>query len=224
MCSHFESVTDGGKLKKHFLASASFSEAKADIWPGYSGVLVRSIVDGEAPREAILGAFGLIPHWSADTKISRRTYNARSETVSSKPSFREAWKRGQHCIIPAEAIYEPDWNSGKAIPTRIFRADETPMGIAGLWDCWQPKSGEPVFSFTMLTINADQHELMQQFHKPTDEKRMVVILPEERYEDWLTASPEQSMEFMRPYPAKELKSAASVRPPRATKKESQSLF
>jgi putative SOS response-associated peptidase YedK len=55
------------------------------------------------------------------------------------------------------------------------------MGIAGLWDCWQPDKGEPVFSFTMLTVNADEHPLMQQVHKPADEKRMVVSLPEEHY-------------------------------------------
>lgn len=224
MCSHFESVTDGGKLKKHFAASAVFAEAKADIWPGYSGVLVRSVVDGEAPCEAILGSFGLIPRWAKDTKITRSTYNARSETVASKPSFREAWKRAQHCIIPAEAIYEPDWRTGKAVPTRISRADEKPLGIAGLWECWEQKGVEPVYSFTMLTINADTHELMHNFHKPEDEKRMVVILPEERYGDWLAAKPDQSMEFMREFPVQELKSVASVGPPRSTPKSPDSLF
>lgn len=224
MCSHFESVTDGVKLKKHFAASTMFAEAKSDIWPGYSGVLVRSVVDGEAPCEAILGAFGLIPRWAKDTKITRSTYNARSETVTSKPSFRDAWKRGQHCIIPAEAIYEPDWNSGKAVSTRISMADDSPMGIAGLWECWQPQGAEPTYSFTMLTINADTHELMRNFHKPEDEKRMVVILPIERYGDWLAATPEQSSEFMREFSAQKLKAVSSPRPPRAAKKVPDSLF
>lgn len=82
MCSHFESITDGGKLKKHFAASAVFTEAKVDSWPGYSGVLVRSVADGKAPCEARLGSFGLIPRWAEDTKITRSTYNARSETVT----------------------------------------------------------------------------------------------------------------------------------------------
>jgi len=59
----------------------------------------------------------------------------------------------------------------------------------------------------MLTINANQHELMKSFHKPTDEKRMVVILPEAAYGAWLAASPNESMEFMRPYPANELLAA-----------------
>ena len=48
-------------------------------------------------------------------------FNAKSETVAENPSFREAWKRALHCIIPADAFLEPDWRSGKAIATRIVR-------------------------------------------------------------------------------------------------------
>ena len=45
---------------------------------------------------------------------------------------------------------------------------------------------------------------MRQFHKPGDEKRMVVVLPEERYDAWLHAGPDSSMDFMRAYPAENL--------------------
>ncbi len=68
-----------------------------------------------------------MPRWAADATITRYTYNARSESVASKPSFREAWRRAQHCIIPAEAFYEPDRRTGKPIPTRIARADAAPQ-------------------------------------------------------------------------------------------------
>lgn len=85
--------------------------------------------------------------------------------MATKPSFREARKRGQHCIIPAQAIYEPDWRSGKAIPARIEREDGKPMGIAGLWLSWKSPQGEWVHSYTMLTITADAHPLKNQFHK-----------------------------------------------------------
>jgi len=91
------------------------------------------------------------------------------------------------------------------VATRISRADGLPMGIAGLWSWWKQPQGEILHSFTMLTINADQHPLMQQFHKPADEKRMVVILSEDLYDDWLVASPEQSVNFLSPFPADELK-------------------
>jgi putative SOS response-associated peptidase YedK len=49
--------------------------------------------DAAPPREALLGRFGLVPHWSKNDKIARHTYNARSETVAPKPSFRDAWRR-----------------------------------------------------------------------------------------------------------------------------------
>ena len=60
----------------------------------------------------------------------------------------------------------------------------------------------------MLTINADDHALMNHFHKPTDEKRMVVIVPPEQYQEWLNAPLEHSMEFMRSYRASALQATA----------------
>jgi len=62
----------------------------------------------------------------------------------------------------------------------------------------------------MPTINADQPPLMRNYHKPTDEKRMVVVLSEGAYEGWLTASAEQAMRFMTAYPAERLTTSAPV--------------
>jgi len=183
---------------------------KVDLWPGYQGMLIRrprerdSGDDAVPDREALPGLFGLVPHWANDLKICRSTYNARTETVATKPSFRDAWMKAQHCIIPAQALYEPDWRTGKAIPTRIERADGRPMGIAGLWSAWKSPQGEWVHSYTMLTINADAHPLMNQFHKPPDEKRMVVVLPEASYDQWLVAAPERSGPFLVPFAAEGL--------------------
>ena len=53
----------------------------------------------------------------------------------------------------------------------------------------------------MLTINADEHPFMRNYHKPGDEKRMVVILPDDEYDAWLSAPPEESRFFLRQYPA-----------------------
>ena len=211
MCSHFESVKDRQILKSHFRLDDVPEGGKWDIWPGYLGPFIRrhefaDVGDEAVPdREVLLGSFGLIPHWATDTKIARQTYNARSETVAVKPSYRDVWKKAQHCIIPADAIYEPDWRTGKAVATRISRADGLPMGIAGLWSWWKSPQGEILHSFTMLTINAESHALMRQFHKPTDEKRMVVILPENRHDDWLCAGPDDSVDFLRLYPVDALK-------------------
>lgn len=211
MCSHFESVKDRQILKCHFRLDDVPDGGKWDMWPGYLGPFIRrhefADVGDEAvsDREVLLGSFGLIPHWATDTKIARQTYNARSETVAVKASYRDAWKRAQHCIVPADAFYEPDWRSGKAVATRISRADGQPMGIAGLWSWWKSPKGDVLHSFTMLTINAESHSLMRQFHKPMDEKRMVVILPENRYDDWLCAGADDGADFLSVYPADALK-------------------
>ena len=60
----------------------------------------------------------------------------------------------------------------------------------------EPSTGQMVYSFTMLTVNADHHPFMRQFHKPDDEKRMIVILPRGRYEEWLGANIEYRSEFL----------------------------
>ena len=219
MCSHYQALKERERYIRAFGVEPPAEPGKVDLWPGYMGSLIRyhpyaDVGDEAVPAtEAVSRMFGLVPHWATDTKIARQTYNARSETVAEKPSYRDAWRRAQHCIIPAAAIYEPDWRSGKAIATRIERADGEPMGIAGLWASWKSPNGELLHSYTMLTINADGHDLMQQFHKPTDEKRMVVVLAPERYQEWLEAQPEQSMAFMRPMSAHTL--MASVDKPSA---------
>ncbi len=210
MCSHYDPQTDPARLRTYFGVEDLPLGLKTSLWPGYHGPFVRKheftdVGDEAVPfRELLVGSFGLIPHWSKDATIARRTYNARSETVHEKPSYRDAWRLARHCIIPAEAIYEPDWRSGKAVPTRITRADGKPMGIAGLWAVWKAPTGDVTHSFTMLTINADDHRFMRQYHKPEDEKRMVVILSEHDYDAWLAAPATQSREFLRQFPAENL--------------------
>jgi len=196
MCSHYEAPSP--TQVADVFGDELYQQGKLDLWPGYVGPFIRRSTDPGRAYQILTGTFGLIPCWSKDSKIVRYTYNARSETVAEKPSFRNAWRRGQHCIIPAVAIYEPDWRTGKAIATRICRADGEIMGVAGLWEQWQnPDTGQVTHSYTMLTVNADEHEFMRNYHRPEDEKRMVVILSKESYWKWLDASCEISNEFMK---------------------------
>ncbi|GBG14401.1 uncharacterized protein NMK_2000 [Novimethylophilus kurashikiensis] len=216
MCSHYDPVLDHTVLREYFGVEESLAPGmKPSLWPGYVGPFIRrhehADVGDEAvpPRELMQGSFGLIPHWSKDATIARRTYNARSETVAEKPSFRDAWRLGRHCIIPATGFFEPDWRSGKAVPTRITRKDGAPIGIAGLWAMWKQPDGATLHSFTMLTVNADDHPFMRNFHKPGDEKRMIVILPENQYDAWLTAPADESRAFLQQYPSDLLEAVAS---------------
>ena len=70
------------------------------------------------------------------------------------------------------------------------------MGLAGLWAQWRSSTGETVHRFTMLTISADEHLFMRNFHKPQDEKRSLVILQPDRYDDWLQASAREGGEYL----------------------------
>ena len=216
MCSHYQALKERAKFEKEFRVKLPPYEGVYDVWPTYQALFIRrppeaDMGDDAVPgREALPGQFGLLPHWAKDDKLGRRTFNARSETAATLPSFRDAWRKGQRCIIPAEAIFEPDWRSGKALATRISRADGESMGIAGLWSWWRSPSGDDVNSFTMLTINADQHALMRNYHKPGDEKRMVVILPTGEYDDWLNAPTGRTNEFLRQYPADSLVAVPAV--------------
>ena len=203
MCAHYESVHDRARLKQYFGAQLPDEALRRDVWPGYEGTfIIAGQQDGEGlGRRALAGRFGLVPQWAREPKIARHTYNARSETAAQKPSFRDAWERGAHCIVPIETFFEPDWRSGQAVPARIGLAGGEPLGAAGLWSLWHDGAGQALHSFTLLTINADEHAFMRHYHKPAEEKRMIAILPPERYDDWLRADAAASHHFLQPWPA-----------------------
>ncbi|WCM88465.1 SOS response-associated peptidase [Acidovorax sp. NCPPB 3576] len=167
---------------------------------------------GESPdaaprlaRELLHAQWGLVPHWVKSASDGRlrapKLVNARSETVSTATPFREAWLKGQRCIVPMAAFFEDDWRSGKAVPTRIARVDGQPMGAAGLWARWTGPDGEELISYTVLTVNANSHALLHRYQPPGSEKRMPALLNEGAYGAWLSARPEKAREFMRQYPA-----------------------
>ena len=213
MCANYQPVTAQDRLLTFFGVERPRDEVPPDVYPGYlAPFIVRASDREQMARQASLGLFGLIPHWAKDLAFGRRTYNARSETVAEKPSFRDAWRKGQRCVIPAEAIYEPNWESGKAVRWRISRRDGTPLGIAGLWGFWRGPDGREWLSFTMLTVNADDHELMRRFHRPGEEKRMVVILDEADYDAWLNCPVEEQRSFVKQYPAERLMAEAAPKP------------
>jgi putative SOS response-associated peptidase YedK len=156
-----------------------------ESYPGFAAPMV--LQSHQSGRIACgLAKFGLIPSWAKDEKIARHTYNARSETAAEKPSYRAAWRQRQYGLVLVDNFYEPSYGSGRAVRWKIELASGDPFGIACLWDRWtHPASGELVVSFSMLTVNADQHPVMKQFHKPGDEKRTPVIIAPEMHHIWL---------------------------------------
>ena len=227
MCANYI-PTARDELLEHFHVAPPDDAFAGEAFPGSLATIIRLPRADARPGElqAVAACFGMVPHW-ADLKLARSTYNARTETVASKPSFRHAYRQRQFCVIPANAIYEPNYETGKAVRWKIARADGRPFGLAGIWEYRASgRDGEGLISFSMLTINADGHPLMQRFHKPDDEKRMVVVLEPDSYDRWLHAPLEQAPGFFMPYPASGLTAmpAPLQRAARNTPPATASLF
>jgi putative SOS response-associated peptidase YedK len=190
MCTNFTPTRNNAWVKTHFGVQIPDADYPIEAYPGYlAPIIVKSHQTGRIASG--LARFGLIPAWAKDDKISRHTYNARAETVQEKPSYRTAWRLRRLGIALLDNFYEPSYVTGKAERWEIKLAAHEPLGIASLWDTWtDPQSGQLITSFTMLTINADSHPVMKQFHKPEDEKRTPLVLATNQFNDWLNADPQ----------------------------------
>jgi len=150
-------------------------------------------------REVALLRWGLVPFWAKDPKPGYSTFNARSEAVAGKPAFREALKK-RRCLVPADAFYEWQRLDPKTKhPFAIGLKSGQPCAFAGLWDRWQPKDGEPLETFTILTT--DPNALMEPIHN-----RMPVILEPRDYDRWLEPGDpaRPPVDLLRPFPADEM--------------------
>lgn len=219
MCSNYKAVTRSDRLLKFFGVARERDEPSVDTWPLGLAPFIRLAEDGSGNRVVEDGMFGLLPHFQTELAAGRKTYNARSETVAKLPSFRESWKMGWRCIIPAESIFEPNWETGSAVRWVIQQPGAVPMGIAGTYRKWQNQDGRDLFTFAMLTVNADGHPVMQRFHRPDDEKRMVVILDPADYSEWLSCPVDKAPAFFKQW-TDTLEASAAPLPPRATKSSS----
>ncbi|MBC7984843.1 MAG: SOS response-associated peptidase family protein [Candidatus Obscuribacterales bacterium] len=211
MCAEYKSVKSNPKLLFHFGVQYPTAPPQDDSYPLSLAPFIRNARRSDAP-ECVAAGFGLIPSWAKDKKSARHCYNARTETVATKPSFRDAWRKAHFGIIPCEAFYEPNYESGKAVRWRISMADGEPFGIAGIWEWWPGTGDGDLLSFSMLTINANEHPLMRRFHRPDDEKRSVVILEPAHYEDWLHTTPEDAPKFFGAFPANRMAAEVDPRP------------
>jgi putative SOS response-associated peptidase YedK len=124
--------------------------------------------------------WGLVPFWTKDVSIGSRMINARVETVASKPSFRNAFKK-RRCLIPAGGFYEWKGEKGQKQPYYITIPSGEPFAFAGLWESWTDKEGDDdsvCKSCTIITTSAS--ESIVELHN-----RMPVILDPDVYEQWL---------------------------------------
>jgi len=150
-------------------------------------------------REFALLRWGLVPFWAKDSKPGYSTFNARSEEVAGKPAYREALKK-RRCLVPADAFYEWQRLGPKTKhPFAIGLKSGQPCAFAGLWDRWEPKDGEPLETFTILTT--DPNAVMEPIHN-----RMPVILEPRDYDRWLEPGDpaRPPADLLRPFPAEQM--------------------
>lgn len=216
MCANYKPPR---QLELHFSGHPAPFEYLNELYPGDFGPILLQSPTHDDEFEVVRAMFGMVPHWAKDNKLARQTYNARSETVREKPSFRAAWKARRFCLVPVDHFYEPSYETGKPIRWRIFRKDGKPFCFAGIWETCESKNPEvdpgKLRSFSMLTINADGHPIMQRFHAPGHEKRTPVVIAPEDYHAWLNAkTDDEARAFLQAFDAEEFASEPAPRPPR----------
>ncbi len=198
-------------LRQRFAADPDFDYPQ-EAYPAASVPIVRRAGQG---LECVRACFGLIPHWAKDPRISRSTYNARSETVAEKPSYRRAWRHAQFCLVPMRAFFEPNYESGRAVRWRIERQDASEFAVAAIWESWCAPGDAAVLSFSMLTVNADSNPLMGRFHAPGEEKRSIVVVDPAQYDRWLQADSAGARALLCALPAEQFHASADPRPGRS---------
>ena len=151
--------------------------------------------------------WGLIPSWirnagEADA-IRYKTFNARAETVRSKPSFSNSF-RSKRCIIPIKGFFEWQQNGNEKIPWYIYHAGEEIFSIAGLFDHWvETTTGETFNTFSLITTDAN--DLLAVIHN--SKKRMPVILDRNDEKKWISreTSFDEAHSLLKPCPSEILR-------------------
>ena len=134
MCGRFAFTASKRQILKHFaLPSAPEIPARYNIVPGRDIAVVRLLP--EKPSDLVMPRWGLIPSWAKDMKIGYKMINARAESITAKPAFRNAFRQ-RRCLIPATGFYEWEKKDSRKQPWFIRLKDEVIMAFAGLWEYW----------------------------------------------------------------------------------------
>jgi len=194
MCGRVRLSSDYSEIKIKLKFDIGAPAPNFDVdWnkPPTTPMLV-AIRSEEGKRIPKMMRWGLLPHWAKDEKIAYSTFNARSEEFATKPAFKNAWKKGQRCLIVTDGFYE--WKkldpTGKKKQPYAIAMTQGQMVMAGLWEKWKdPKSGSEVLSCTILTCAPNA--VMGELHD-----RMPVILTDSDWPKWLGEEPASEVELL----------------------------
>ena len=153
------------------------------------------VVVVRAGRRVLASArWGLVPSWASAPSIGARLINARLETITEKPAFRDALAT-RRCLLPADGWYE--WASrgdGSRQPYYLAPPDGALLAFAGLWEVWYDGEGKPLVSTTIVTGPAPDD--LRAVHD-----RAPVVLDRGRWDRWLDPATTGPEAMLTPTPA-----------------------
>src|SRR5688572_21886511 len=187
--SHY-SKQDLSQLKWYFKALNGFQQQGMYRFHenGFDYLPTPIITAGE-PDHFKLFNWGFVPFYMADREkamiFRTQTLNCISEEMYDKPSFRDAAKNAQRCLIPVTGFFEWHWLDEKGtvkIPYYVTWRDQKVRSLGGLYSRWKDKAtGEYYYSYTVLTTQANT--LLEYVHN--NKKRMPVFIDREDEAAWL---------------------------------------
>jgi putative SOS response-associated peptidase YedK len=198
MCGRFVLYRNLEEIKEAF----SIQQVRWEPEPSYNIAPTQDVavvVRREEGNSLEKMRWGLIPFWAKDPKIGSRMINARSETLSEKPSFKRPFKN-QRCLVIADGFFEWAKTEHGKVPTFIRSTSQRPLGLAGLYDVWESPQGETITSCTIVTTSPN--DFMQPIHD-----RMPLILPRSQETAWLDPATPHINEWLSalaPYPNQEM--------------------
>lgn len=197
MCGRFALTHTTEELVDYF----AIEEVQATVTPRYNLAPTQPVVAVLQRDRRVLELlnWGLVPSWSRDPSGGSRAINARVETLTTKPTFRNAFQH-RRCVVLASGLFEWRREGQTRIPMFIRPADGRPLGLAGLWEEWTPTEGEPLRTCTIITVAANP--FLARIHD-----RMPAILEPAAVSRWLdlkAAGAEPLLELLRPYAADDL--------------------
>jgi len=186
VCNRYEPAS------REFL-EREWSKYEQSLTPYKHGIGPRDDGPFITPKRIVVGQWGMIRPGSPD-RIQRAapkkegrlgeilmTNCACSDRMQTAPTYRDAWKQGHRCLIPANAYFYPHWGTGENIWWRFSRQDGAPWMLAGLYSEWTDfKTGELVPNYTMVTQHANAHPLLRLMHRPGRDREGNVLPPEKQ--------------------------------------------
>lgn len=186
MCVFVSVTASIDALEKRFRAEANKNNTFKPVYhtSAYTQPQL-PIITGDAPKEIQFFRWGLIPAWVKDeesaAKIWVNTVNAKAETLTEKPSFREPAKN-KRCLVPVDGFFEYMEQGKKKYPFYIRLRNRQPFALAGIYDHHTNRTtGEIESTFSIITTVANP--LLEKIHNR--KKRMPVILPPENETAWI---------------------------------------